>query len=50
MPGISAGTARSVTVTLSPPHDHTWSLQAVHLEDGTSLEEFGCDCGAVEFR
>jgi hypothetical protein len=31
-------------------HEHLWRLHAVHLEDGLTLEEFGCECGAVEFR
>lgn len=39
-----------VTVTLAAPHDHSWRLHAVILEDGAAVEEFGCDCGAVEFR
>lgn len=32
-------------------HDHVWHLQAVHLEEGLSTQEFACaDCGAVDFR
>ena len=32
-------------------HDHVWHLQAVHLEEGSSTEEFACEaCGAVDFR
>jgi hypothetical protein len=32
-------------------HDHVWHLQAVHLEEGLTTEEFACaECGAVDFR
>ncbi|MGY2702328.1 hypothetical protein ACVW2K_001912 [Nocardioides sp. HB32] len=32
-------------------HEHVWHLQAVHLEEGLSTQEFACEaCGAVDFR
>ena len=32
-------------------HEHVWHLQAVHLEEGLTTEEFACEgCGAIDFR
>jgi hypothetical protein len=31
--------------------EHSWQLQAVHLDDGVTLHEYACAaCGAVDYR
>ncbi|GAA1132420.1 hypothetical protein GCM10009606_10700 [Nocardioides aquiterrae] len=44
------GYSRAMSSALAT-HDHVWHLQAVHLEEGFSTDEFACEeCGAVDFR
>ena len=50
LPDGPAGYSSRMSATLAA-HDHVWHLQAVHLEEGLTTQEFSCtECGAVDFR